>query len=454
MAGNTATLTFAGDSNQLERTFARVGAASLKMSADVRKSTAGFGDAGRNVDKFKAGVEAAGRMAVPAAATAAGLLGAAVAPALGAALAGGVVLALGGGVLVAGIVSAAKDPAVGKAFGELKTKAGALFKDFGKPFVGPLTGAVELITSKLGGWAALINPLAEKFAPVVTAFAEGLAGLVDNALPGIASAAAGAVPAFQSIAGFLPKIGTGIGTFVTKMAEVFAWGIKNADSIGKWISVLAPIVGIFAAIIVVIKVWIAVQTILNVVMALNPIGLIIIAVAALIAIIIVIATKTTWFQRAWRASWGWIKSAASNTWDFLKKIPGWLGTAFSKVAQAITAPFRWAFNFIADAWNNTIGRLSWTVPGWIPGIGGNSISVPHLPKFHTGGIVPGAPGTEVPIMAMAGEEVRWPGGGGGGAPIVIQSGGSQLDDLLVEILARAIRRRGRNVQLVLGGRNA
>jgi hypothetical protein len=135
----------------------------------------------------------------------------------------------------------------------------------------------------------------------------------------------------------------------------------------------------------------------------------------------------------------------------MKQIPGWIGSAFSKVARFITAPFRAAFNFIADAWNNTIGRLSWSVPGWVPGIGGNSIGVPHIPKFHSGGTMPGAPGSEGLALLQAGETIT-PAGGGG--RIEIGSDGSQIGDLLIEILSRSIRRRGGNVPLILGGRNA
>lgn len=118
----------------------------------------------------------------------------------------------------------------------------------------------------------------------------------------------------------------------------------------------------------------------------------------------------------------------------------------------MTWPFRTAFNYISDAWNSTIGSLSWTVPGWVPFIGGNSISVPHIPRFHGGGTVPGPPGQEQLAILQGGEEVSTTRGGGG--DIVIRSGGSQLDELLVEVLARAVRRRGGNVQRVLGGVNA
>lgn len=199
------------------------------------------------------------------------------------------------------------------------------------------------------------------------------------------------------------------------------------------------------------KIWAGAQWVLNAALDANPIGLVVLAIAALVAIVIVIATKTHWFQNIWKVAWSGIKSAANNTWEFLKKIPGWIGSAFSKVASAISWPFRTAFNFVADAWNNTIGRLHWSVPSWVPVIGGNTISVPHLPKFHSGGVVPGLPGTEVPIMAMAGETVTP--AGGATTVLRIESGGTQLDDLLVEILSRAIRHRGGDVQLALGGAN-
>ena len=153
------------------------------------------------------------------------------------------------------------------------------------------------------------------------------------------------------------------------------------------------------------KVWTGIQTVFNAVMAVNPAVLVTIAIIALIAVIVLIATKTDWFQRLWRVAWSGIRAAAENTWNFLRKIPGWISSAFSKVASSISAPFRAAFNFISDAWNNTIGALHWSVPGWVPGIGGNSISTPRLPHFHSGGVVPGTPGSELLAVLQAGETV-------------------------------------------------
>lgn len=139
--------------------------------------------------------------------------------------------------------------------------------------------------------------------------------------------------------------------------------------------------------------------------ATSPITLTILAIAALIAIIVLIATKTTWFQDLWNfvwnsakattlAAWNAIKLGAQSLWSYMQRvwdyflsIPGKIGNAFSAVTNFLTAPFRSAFSAIAGLWNRTIGRLSWTIPDWVPGIGGNSISAPKLPTFHTGGNV-------------------------------------------------------------------
>jgi hypothetical protein len=134
----------------------------------------------------------------------------------------------------------------------------------------------------------------------------------------------------------------------------------------------------------------------NVALTANPIGLIIAAIVLLIGAIVLIATKTTWFQTVWRVAWDGIKTAALA------------------VADAVKGAFKAAFNFVADVWNNTIGRLSWSVPGWVPFIGGNTIAVPKLPHFHSGGVVPGPPTSEMLAVLQGGERVIANGSSGGG----------------------------------------
>lgn len=190
------------------------------------------------------------------------------------------------------------------------------------------------------------------------------------------------------------------------------------------------------------KVWAGAQWLMNAALDANPIGITVLAIAALVAVVILIAKKTTWFQQIWSASWKWIKSAASNTWDFLKKIPGWIQSAFSKVANFILAPYKAAFNGIARAWNGTVGRLSWSVPGWIPFIGGNTISVPHLPTFHSGGIVPGPVGSPQVALLQGGEEVSSRASAGGGRPLALGSDGTAMGNFLLGLIRKAVSDKG------------
>jgi hypothetical protein len=140
----------------------------------------------------------------------------------------------------------------------------------------------------------------------------------------------------------------------------------------------------------------------------SPITWIVLGIIALIAVIVLIATKTTWFQDAWRVAWSAIKTAAVAVWDWIKGLPDMIGSAFKKIYDFITAPFRAAFNFVSDACNNTVGKLSWTVPSWVPIIGGNTMSAPKMPKFHEGGRVPGFAGQEVMAILRAEETVLTP----------------------------------------------
>lgn len=222
---------------------------------------------------------------------------------------------------------------------------------------------------------------------------------------------------------------------------------KWAAAVETYAPLLQGLVGVTGLITAAQWAWNAAQ-------AASPTTWIIAGILVLVGIIVLIATKTTWFQTLWKKAWSGIKTAASATWNFIKQIPGWIGAAFSKIGNAIASPFRTAFNLVASAWNNTVGRLNWTVPGWVPGIGGNSIGVPQLPHFHEGGQVPGTPGSDVLAVLQAGEEVTSVSGAGRGMVLTIDSRGSDLDNLLVEILSRAVRARGGSAQRGLGGRNA
>ena len=256
-------------------------------------------------------------------------------------------------------------------------------------------------------------------------FRDSLTGIEDGA-KGVKQAAAGDW-GFET----LLLLGFGIGDLASGMVNFLVPAVKSATTAIRGMSLA---------------------------MFTSPVFWIIAAIVLLIGVIVLIATKTDWFSRAWRASWNWIKNAAGAAWDwiraksaavwaFLQRIPGNLRSAFARVAGFLTAPFRAAFNAIARAWNNTIGRLSWSVPSWVPFIGGNSISVPNLPTFHAGGTVPGVIGRPVMTLLQAGEQVSAVGSssGGRGGEEWIRVDLGDLGDALLEPIRKAVSKRGSSV---------
>lgn len=95
--------------------------------------------------------------------------------------------------------------------------------------------------------------------------------------------------------------------------------------------------------------------------------------------------------------------------DIFNTVKDGVITAFSGIVDLITTPFKTAFNLVADLWNNTVGRLSFSIPDWVPGIGGKGFDVPDIPKFATGGMFDAAVGRNAGFaMLHDGEMVLTP----------------------------------------------
>ncbi|MER7002203.1 hypothetical protein ABT297_04030 [Dactylosporangium sp. NPDC000555] len=243
----------------------------------------------------------------------------------------------------------------------------------------------------------------------------------------------------------------------------------------------------------------AAQWALNVAMSANPIGLIIIAVVALVAGFLYLWNHSEAFRNFWIGTWEMIKGAAlfvwrwmtDTLWPGIKAVWEWISDSAGKAKDWIVEKFdAWiayltglpgrvsasvrnlwdgfrdgaknAINTVLGFWNRLDFGIHIRVPDWVPGIGGWAFNIddifPDIPLLAEGGIVPATPGGRLLVAGEAGEdEAVIPLsklGGGLGGPVVIElrSGGSALDDLLVEILRRAIRARGGSVVRVLEAR--
>jgi hypothetical protein len=170
---------------------------------------------------------------------------------------------------------------------------------------------------------------------------------------------------------------------------------------------------------------------LNTAMTLNPIGLIVIGIVALVAALVIAYKKFEGFRNIVDSVFSFIKTAVTGSIDLIK---GYFST--------LLGFYKGIFNGIASLWNNTIGKLSFKVPGWVPGLGGKGFDVPNIPMLAEGGIV------TRPTLAMIAEgnepEAVIPlsklGNMGGGNMYVTIQGGDP--NAIVDALRRYQRQNG------------
>jgi hypothetical protein len=184
------------------------------------------------------------------------------------------------------------------------------------------------------------------------------------------------------------------------------------------------------------KAFAAVQVAFNAVMAANPVVLFALAIAALVIGLVIAYKKFDAFRDIVDDVFGVIKKGIKGGMD-----------AITSYLTFVMGVYKAIFNGIATLWNNTIGKLKFKIPDWVPGIGGNGFEVPDIPMLANGGIV------SSPTLALIGErgpEAVIPldrmGSMGGGMNITVQAGlvstPDQMGQLIIESIQRAQRRSG------------
>ena len=281
----------------------------------------------------------------------------------------------------------------------------------GKDATNDLTKAQE----KLGKQQALVNDLLKT--------SGDYADDVGKAFSGSAAVAAGTAEGqFKRLGVALAETKESIGAallpaleavlpYLTKFA---GWAQDNPKVL---LAVGAAIATIAAAIVAV-----------NIAMALNPFSLIAIAVVALGALLVTAYKKFEPFKTVVDTVFG-----AMQFWIENVTIPA---------VKSLLTVFKSVFNGIASAWNNTVGKLAFKLPDWVPGIGGKGFSMPDIPMLANGGIVTGP---TLALIGEAGPEAVIPldrmGSMGGGSSVTINVNGGD-PNAVVDALRSYMRQNG------------
>lgn len=246
---------------------------------------------------------------------------------------------------------AGKNSNVQKFFETAKKEAPAVIRFFSQ-----LATAVSHVAGGLGPLTGIGLKVAETLAKILAALPVSVLNQVVNAIVAI-NLAMKAYALITGIAGMLTwAFGTATGAsraslLLMRIQLGFLWVQMRLVSVWTAISSSA-FWGLAAAILA------------------NPITWVVVGIVALIAVIVLIATKTTWFQTAWKYAWNAIKDAALAVWHFLD----------NDVIHPIASAFVWlwekgiqpSLRMIVNGFLDMVGTVihgANTMFGWMPGIG-------------------------------------------------------------------------------------
>lgn len=324
---------------------------------------------------------------------------------------------------------------------------------------GRVGGMFGGIRGKIGGMGMLGKGLMGGAAGLATMVAGPLiAKMLPKSISGVANSALGGASMGMMFGPWGAAIGAAVGAltnlfqtckpfhkFVMDTANLIQkWAIRIWKDVLPALKIIGKIIKTVILtsvklIILEFKIWWAViKTVWNV----------LVAIGKFIWNVLVAYVKM--YVQAWKdvynaVMWVWhgIVNGGKMVWGWLKSAFDWLSNAGKWVWANLYNGFVSVANMIISAWNSTLGGILGAI--------GIDVKVTKLtamkvPKFHSGGIVPGSPGKEVPAILQAGETVlsmsqtraRANAGGGGqlavhpGA-VVININGSADDKVAAQI---------------------
>lgn len=233
------------------------------------------------------------------------------------------------------------------------------------------------------------------------------------------------------------------------MPYLIAFGDWAQSHTGVLLAIAAAI-GVIAGAVLLYNTAIGIATLANTLFALSmtaaqiaTVGFMTLGIAVLIAALVALYLK-----------FDIVKKVVDTVFSAMLTAGKFMVDGLIKYFETLYDGFKMIFNGIATLWNNTVGKLSFTLPSWIPAIGGMGFSMPKIPMLANGGIVTG------PTLAMIGEagpEAVVPlgrGGGMGGNYTINVNGGfstsAEIGTAVVNAL-RAFNRQNGSAQIAISG---
>jgi hypothetical protein len=254
---------------------------------------------------------------------------------------GGLVRATGSITKAQELASAAMDISAAKGL-SLETTTKALEKAYG----GNMTALAKLspeLRDMIKGGATLdevMQAMSKTFGGAASSAAETTQGKFERMKIALdetkESIGASLMPVVEAIVPILQKFSD----WAAKHPEVF--------------TVLAGALAAVAAAIVAI----------NIAMSINPITAIAIGIAAVAAAAVIAYKKFELFRTIIDTVFGAVR------W--------WISNVTIPLFQGLLGAATFVFKAIAAVWNNTVGKLAFTIPSWVPLIGGKSFAMPKI----------------------------------------------------------------------------
>lgn len=241
------------------------------------------------------------------------------------------------------------------------------------PVIGALLGVHRALVTVGNGFLEVVGFISRLVTPTLRLLGMAISVLVPPIMSLFGSLMNNLMPALFSLGGAIVKLWNAINPAFLATLGILAAAIGVALTAALWVFI----------------------NVLNV--AVKALSFVINIIASTISII---ASLISWIWQAASAAAGavgqiarWFGQLPSTIGSIVNSVVGWfqalpsrIGAAISGIAGTISAPFRAAFNAVAGLWNNSMGKLTFNVPGWVPGIGGRGWSLPKIPLLADGGV--------------------------------------------------------------------